>query len=399
MLQNSQNLEKIRENSRSSAAQRWPMAAMDAVVYEGDTLETIKTLPADHFDLLYTNPPFAITAAKWDKPLPWDELWPEIWRVMKPKGVVVLHCSMPFTYTLIKSQTPRYHYTWKKNNSTGHLSAKYQPLRICEEVLVFYRESGGTYNPQMTGDEFHMKRNVKHGGAQEYWGTSPDKNEETVEGGHRGRYPTTLLEFPIRKGKGGAATRHPDMVDYFIKTYSNKGDRVLDLTCYNAITGVRCLKSDRFYVGIDVNPHVDSPNIPVLPSPATPESPEPEPEPESDDDCDDLKPVRLTVTMKDGALHEVKLTEEEDLKKFAGEGEGRVWLGGKLKWVKEEDIEEVSGRKVDKDEVVKRLALDDESSSSESSDEEEWACSVCGRTGVPYFERCRKQQCISCYRR
>ena len=92
----------------------------------------------------------------------------------------------------------------------------------------------------MTGDLFHKKRNVKYGGAQEYWGTSPDKNEETEEGGHCGRYPTTLLEYPIRKGEGGAGTRHPDMVDYFIKTYSNEGDRVLDLTCYDAITGERC---------------------------------------------------------------------------------------------------------------------------------------------------------------
>jgi hypothetical protein len=58
----------------------------------------------------------------------------------------------------------------------------------------------------MVGAEFHSKRNVKHGGAQQYWGKSPDKNVVTEEGGHTERYPTTILNYPIRKG-GGAHVR------------------------------------------------------------------------------------------------------------------------------------------------------------------------------------------------
>ena len=105
------------------------MAALDpkpgAVVYQSDTLSLLSRLPSGSCDVCYTNPPFAITNAKWDQALPWDALWPQIWRVLKPKGVVVLHCSMPFTYDLILSQRQhlRYSYVWKKNNSTGHLHA------------------------------------------------------------------------------------------------------------------------------------------------------------------------------------------------------------------------------------------------------------------------------------
>ena len=76
----------------------------------GDIHDVIKDIEDNSIDFLYTNPPFGITEAKWDKPLDWDNLWIEIWRVMKPKGIVALHCSMPFTYTLIKSQRPKYHY-------------------------------------------------------------------------------------------------------------------------------------------------------------------------------------------------------------------------------------------------------------------------------------------------
>ena len=72
-----------------------------AVVYQSDTLSLLQRLPSESCDFCYTNPPFGITNAKWDQALPWDALWPQIWRVLKPKGVVVLHCSMPFTYDLI----------------------------------------------------------------------------------------------------------------------------------------------------------------------------------------------------------------------------------------------------------------------------------------------------------
>ena len=118
----------------------------------GDIHNVIKDIDDNSIDFLYTNPPFGITEAKWDKPLDWDNLWLDIWRVMKPSGIVALHCSMPFTYTLIQSQTPKYHYCIKKNNKTGFLFCKKQPLRETEEVLIYYKKPG-TYNPQMIGNK------------------------------------------------------------------------------------------------------------------------------------------------------------------------------------------------------------------------------------------------------
>eukprot|EP01050_Picozoa_sp_SAG11_P010265 SAG11_NODE_1019_length_6159_cov_23.425248_5_plen_999_part_00 len=261
---NEENLREYQTVYRLSQAllenwdQDYIVDTASAIVYKSDCLTAIKTLPDNHFDLLYTNPPFGITQAKWDVPLPWESLWPEIWRVLKPNGAVVLHSSMPFTHDLTATQRKhyKYHWTWAKNNSTTFMLAKIQPMRMTEEIVVFYRKQC-TYNPQMTGDEFHPKRVVKHGGGQEYYGKSPGKSEITAEGGHKGRYPETLLNFPIRKG-AGAGTRPADMVDFFIETYSNEGDNVLDITCYDAITGERCLALGRNYVGIDLNPHVEN---------------------------------------------------------------------------------------------------------------------------------------------
>jgi hypothetical protein len=52
-------------------------------------------------------------------------------------------------------------------------------------------------------------------------------------------------------------------VDFFIQSYTNPGDKVLDITCYNAITGARCQVLGRNYVGMDMHPQIDN-GIPVI---------------------------------------------------------------------------------------------------------------------------------------
>jgi len=220
---------------------------------EGDIHEVIKTIDDNSIDFIYTDPPFATTKAKWDKPLRWKELFPEMWRVLKPNGVICLYASMPFTYELLKYETPKYHYTWIKNNSTGFFQAKYQPLRKNEEIFIYYKKRG-TYNPQMIGNEFHPKRNVKYGGKNGYWGDKGinKANEYNHEEGHYGRFPDTILNYPVRKDKTGI-TRTDEHIDYFIKTYTNEDETILDMTNHTKYVGSRCEMLGRNYIGVDLN--------------------------------------------------------------------------------------------------------------------------------------------------
>ena len=219
---------------------------------QGDIHKVIKTLDTNSIDFIYTDPPFATTKAKWDTPLRWEELFKEMWRVLKPNGIIAIHSAIPFSYELIKYEKPKYNYNWRKNNTTGFLTTKYQPLREMEDIYIYYKKNG-TYNPQMIGDKIVSKRNVKYGGQSAYWGEDGvnKKNEYNKDEGHKGKYPTTLLEYPIRKGNCGI-TRCDDMIDYFIKTYSNEEDTILDMTCHNTIVGKRCELLKRNYIGIDL---------------------------------------------------------------------------------------------------------------------------------------------------
>lgn len=218
----------------------------------GDIHQVIKSIEDNSIDFIYTDPPFGITKAKWDKGLNWADLFPEMWRVLKPTGTIALYSSIPFTYELLKYETPKYHYCWKKNNKTGFFQAKYQPLRQIEEIFIYYKNKG-TYNPQMEGDKYIPKRNVKVGGRNGYYGEKlKDKENEYIkEDGHTGKFPSTFKDWNIRKDKTGI-TRTDEQIDYFIKTYTNENDTILDMTCHNIYVGNRCEVLKRKYIGVDL---------------------------------------------------------------------------------------------------------------------------------------------------
>lgn len=223
----------------------------------GDCLENIKRLELNSIDFCYFNPPFGITDAKYDKPLNWVELWPEIWRVLKPKGVVAIHSSQPFTFDLVASQRKhfKYNWYWKKIGCapTGFLFSKYQPNRNIEEICIFYKKFG-TYNPQMVlRDKPYNdkgKRILKSDYYSENFNTYLKK--PIVNSTHN--KPTHILEMKRRNHK--FSTRRIEMCEYFIKTYSNIGETVLDLTCSDGQSALACQNLERFYIGFDLNPEM-----------------------------------------------------------------------------------------------------------------------------------------------
>lgn len=220
---------------------------------EGDIHDVIKTLEDNSIDFIYTDPPFNITEAIYEGNLNWINLFPQMWRVLKPTGIICLYSSMPFTYELYKYEKPKYHYSWHKNNSTGFFQAKYQPLRCMEEINIYYKKKG-TYNPQMEGDTFYPKRYNKQKDKQQHYGrrNNIEKSFTSKTEGHYGKYPTLYKNWDVRKDNTGI-TRTDEQIDYFIKTYSNENDTILDMTCHNNYVGDRCELLNRNYIGIDLD--------------------------------------------------------------------------------------------------------------------------------------------------
>ena len=221
-------------------------------VHNMDCLDGFKLLDDNSCDMLFSDWPYGTTQCQWDVPLPLDQIWPEIKRVVKPNGAIVLFSAQPFTTDLIVSNRKmfRYEIIWEKTQAAGFLNAKKMPLRTHENILVFYQKLP-TYNPIMWQAETksrggsHTGRNGKM--ADRYLGTAR-KQVENRAANYNGigastyhdtgmRFPTDVIQFSSWNGalfgKTDNATKHPtqkpvDLCEYIIKTYSNPGDTVLD---------------------------------------------------------------------------------------------------------------------------------------------------------------------------
>ena len=79
---------------------------------KGDCLELMKSIPDGSVDLILTDPPYGTTACKWDTVIPFDLMWLQLKRIIKPNGAIVLFGSEPFSSALRMSNIKQYKYDW-----------------------------------------------------------------------------------------------------------------------------------------------------------------------------------------------------------------------------------------------------------------------------------------------
>lgn len=214
----------------------------------GDCHEEIQNIPDKSIDFIYTNFPFSTTAQEWDKPLDLELLFKHMFRVLKDNGVIALHAAIPFTYQLIKTCQPQYHYTWCKARPTGHLNAKRQPLRNLEEVLIYYKNPKHTYNIQMSGTTEHSSKRENKKSSKYY------QSQKSYISTHVGNYPRTFLGVFKSVSQKNSPKSVPDLlIQYFIRTYSAENSTLLDLTCCDDGVGIIAEGLNRHYIGIDIS--------------------------------------------------------------------------------------------------------------------------------------------------
>lgn len=224
--------------------------ANDILLMLGDCLERMKEIPEGSVDMVLCDLPYGVTARnKWDVVIPFAPLWEQYHRVCKPNAAIVLHCQQPFTTDLISSNRKEFKYLWywDKHYCRGFLNAKKQPLRVCEEIAVFYGKQC-TYNPEMKKGLYRSKGNsAKQRGCYGDYKAIKKKNDDY--------YPKTILSFP---GVPVPQLSHPTqkpvpLCEYLIKTYTSEGETVLDNCMGSGSTGVACVNTGRNFIGIELD--------------------------------------------------------------------------------------------------------------------------------------------------
>lgn len=197
----------------------------------GDCLEILCDLISKgvKVDAIITDPPFGTTGNAWDKILPYDTLW-ELLRMVATDSVpFVLFGNEPFSSHLRMSNMKFYKYDWiwEKHSHSNPFLAKKQPLRILENIMVFYKKQP-VYN---YGGEATEK--VNWNCTSENYGA---REHSTYRQTHTG-YPKNIIKFKHDDEKLHPTQKPVALMEYLIKTYTNEGGLVLDFTMGSGSTG------------------------------------------------------------------------------------------------------------------------------------------------------------------
>lgn len=235
----------------------------DFVMYtlkQGDCLELMKDIEDESVDLILCDLPYGTSAcSKWDSVIPFEPMWEQYKRIIKPNGAIVLFGAEPFSSALRMSNLDMYKYDWKweKPHGSNFLNFKYQPAKVHEDIMVFgksatsYSKKGNMlYNPQMDkGTPYHQKA-----GEEKLLSSNVRTKFKTLDKQNEGtRYPRSIIKFALDRDKLHPTQKPVALLEYLIKTYTDENALVLDNCIGSGSTGVAALNTNRNFIGFELD--------------------------------------------------------------------------------------------------------------------------------------------------
>lgn len=223
-------------------------------LHNADYLEILKQLPDKSVDMILTDPPYSMTALPWDKAINLDTMWKEFNRVIKDNGVIAVFGKQPFTTKLIWNNIKNFKQilVWKKQNIDNPTQAKKRFCNITEDISIFYKKPP-KFNPQGI---IKINKPVKQGR-----GKSLAQNQERPENviQQYTNYPRNILEYNFDYPRIHPTQKPVALLELLIKSYTKKGDLVVDPFMGSGSTGVAAKHLDRNFIGVELD--VDSFNL------------------------------------------------------------------------------------------------------------------------------------------
>jgi DNA modification methylase len=216
----------------------------------GDCLTRMAEIDDESVDMVLCDLPYGTTQCSWDTQIDLTWLWNHYRRIVKPTAAILLFAQTPFDKVLGCSNLSwlRYEWIWEKTAATGFLNAKKQPLKAHENILVFYQKSP-VYTPQMVHGQTPTHSFTKRKLDVECYG----KTRVISGGGDTTRYPRSVQVFAQDTQKLSLHTTQKPLklCMYLIKTYTKKGDLVLDNCFGSGTTAAACIRTGRNFIGIE----------------------------------------------------------------------------------------------------------------------------------------------------
>ena len=232
------------------------------IVIHWDCLEVMKSIPNGSIDAIITDPPYWTTACKWDSVIPFEPMWEQLKRIIKPNWAIVLFGSEPFSSALRMSNIKNYKYDWiwDKWCWSNFATVKYQPFKEHEIISVFWEWKIHYYPQRISRSEYSLK-------CHPIWKeriipattTTDTNNIVKINWKLQSdwlRNPKSILDIKLQKWRIRNVFLHPTqkpvaLIEYLIRTYTNEWETVLDFTAWSGTTWVACQNTNRNYILIE----------------------------------------------------------------------------------------------------------------------------------------------------
>jgi site-specific DNA-methyltransferase (adenine-specific) len=241
----------------------------DGELWQGNSIEWLKSMNDESIDLIFADPPYNIKKANWDsfesqeEYIKWSLQWIEqAARILKPKGTLYI-CGFSEILADLKHPASKYfkscrwiiwHYKNKANlgNDWGRSHESILHFRKTKNfvfnidgIRIPYGEHTLKYpsHPQAETSQYGNGRNGSH-----IWEPNP-----------LGAKPKDVLEIPTTCNGMHEKTPHPtqkpeELLRKFILTSSNVGEVVLDPFCGSGTTPVCAEQLQRKWLACDLSP-------------------------------------------------------------------------------------------------------------------------------------------------
>ena len=282
-------------------------------LYKGDCLIESDKIESGSVDLILTDLPYGnmntdggrkLGINGWDLAIDPEKVFEIANRILRKNGKMILFSQEPYTTKLITKAIPNvpfnYRATWEKDNFANALGVKKNMVSFTEDVLVFSKkydleglhplrlyfksvmEFIGLNLKQINAKLGHRKAEHCFYLDSTQFGLCTEKtylelievfgidkvNEfktfkelKDIEFKYESRFNLwegNKYKSNILKYKKDYTGHHPTqkpvlLLEDLIKTFSNEGDLVVDLTIGSGSTGVACVNTNRNFTGIEMD--------------------------------------------------------------------------------------------------------------------------------------------------